>query len=485
MDRESAPVCVGRWYDSATTLLTGSEVDMVTVIKNATVITGDAGRTVHHDGAVAVDGDRIVGIGPTNLVLAAHPGAEQVAGAGKAVFPGLVNCHTHLLATADRGILEDFGFPTVLEFPVSARSLMTPEEQQVMAVLGALEAIRSGTTCLLEISAGVQGYAPHLERTGLRLVLAENINDVDEARVREGVFEFGERRLDEGLERSANLIEKWHGGAEGRVSCFMAPHAPETCSPALLRRSREMAESYGVGYTIHLSQSHDEVEAVMRVRGVAPTQYLFVNDFLGPRLVAAHCRYVTASEVAVLGQTGTGVSNNAAIAARRGAAAPVKELQAAGCGIGMGSDNMAEDMVEVMRAGLFLERVRRNDQVDPQPEDVLQWATQGGANILGLGTEIGALEVGKKADLFMIDMLRPHLVPTLRIVSAFVHNGQPADITSVMVDGRWVMRDGKVLTVDEDDVVRRAEQIGHAVWRRLLDRYPNVPFPVTLPPPGA
>ncbi|MCI0846363.1 MAG: amidohydrolase family protein, partial [Chloroflexi bacterium] len=109
----------------------------------------------------------------------------------------------------------------------------------------------------------------------------------------------------------------------------------------------------------------------------------------------------------------------------------------------------------------------------------------GGANILGLGTEIGALEVGKKADLFMIDMLRPHLVPTLRIVSAFVHNGQPADITSVMVDGRWVMRDGKVLTVDEDDVVRRAEQIGHAVWRRLLDRYPSVPFPVTLPPPGA
>ena len=84
----------------------------------------------------------------------------------------------------------------------------------------------------------------------------------------------------------------------------------------------------------------------------------------------------------------------------------------------------------------------------------------------------------------MVDMLRPHLVPTMRIVSAFVHNGQPADITSVMVDGRWVMRDGEVLTLDEGDVVRRAEQIGHAMWQRLLDRYPNVPFPVTLPPPG-
>ncbi|MCI0895339.1 MAG: amidohydrolase family protein, partial [Chloroflexi bacterium] len=109
---------------------------------------------------------------------------------------------------------------------------------------------------------------------------------------------------------------------------------------------------------------------------------------------------------------------------------------------------------------------------------------RGGARILGLGDETGTLEVGKKADLFVVDMMRPHLVPTLRIVSSFVHNGQPADITSVMVDGKWVMRDGKVLTVDEADIVRQAEKIGHSVWRRLLDRYPNVPFPVTIPSKG-
>ena len=243
-----------------------------------------------------------------------------------------------------------------------------------------------------------------------------------------------------------------------------------------------MAESYGVGYTIHLSQSQDEIQAVMRDRGVTPTQYLYANDFLGPGLVLAHCRYVNPSEVALLGKSGAGVSNNAAIAARRGAAAPVTELLAAGCGLGMGTDNMAEDMVEVMRAGLFLERVRRNDQMAPQPEDVLEWATRGGAQILGLGQETGTLEVGKKADLFMIDMMRPHLVPTLRIVSSFVHNGQASDVQAVMVDGRWLMREGKVLTIDEDDIVRRAEQVGHDVWRRLLKQYPNVPFPVSLPP---
>ena len=455
---------------------------MATVIKNATIYTGEPGRTLLHEAAIAIDGDKIVDVGPTSEVVTEYPDAEQVEGSGKAVFPGLVNCHTHLLATLDRGIQEDFGFPSTLRFPVTARSLMTQEEQQVMAVLGALEAIRSGTTCLLEISGGVQGYAESLEQTGLRLVLADSINDVNEAKIRDGLFEFSVDRLDQGLQRSADLIDGWHGKSKGRVSCFMAPHAPETCSPELLRRSREMAESYGVGYTIHLSQSPDEIEAVMRTRGVAPTQYLFVNDFLGPQLVVAHCRYVNPSEVALLGRAATGVSNNPAIAARRGAAAPVKELKSAGCNIGMGSDNMAEDMVEVMRAGLFLERVRRNDQMDPQPEDVLDWATRGGSQILGMGQETGTLEVGKKADLFMVDMMRPHLVPTLRIVSGFVHNGQPADIESVMVDGSWVMRDGKVLTIDEAAIVQRAEQVGHSVWRRLLQRFPNVPFPISLPP---
>ena len=220
----------------------------------------------------------------------------------------------------------------------------------------------------------------------------------------------------------------------------------------------------------------------MRTRGVRPTQYLSASEFLGPDLIAAHCRYVDASEIALLGHAGVGVSNNAAIAARRGAAAPVRELEAAGCTIGAGSDNMAEDMVEVLRAGLFLERVRRNDEMHPQPEDVLEWGTLGGARLMGLDREIGSLKVGKKADLFIINAMRPHLVPSLRIVSSFIHNGQPADVTDVMVDGRWLMREGKLKTIDEDDIVRRAERTGHAAWKRLVERYPHVPLPVSLPP---
>jgi 5-methylthioadenosine/S-adenosylhomocysteine deaminase len=181
---------------------------MATVIRNTTVVTGDVGRTVLYDHALAVRDDRIDAVGPSEEIIAAHPGAEIIDGRGKAIFPGLINCHTHLLAMLDRGILEDFGFPTRLRFPVTARSLMTREERQVMAVLGALEAIHSGTTSLLEISGNLADYASHLQRTGLRLVLAENINDVDESGVPESVFRFSESKLEAGLQRSADLIEK-------------------------------------------------------------------------------------------------------------------------------------------------------------------------------------------------------------------------------------------------------------------------------------
>ena len=455
---------------------------MDTVITNATIVTGDSGRTVLYDSAIVVRGSDIVALGTTDQIVSQFTDAEVINGRGKAVFPGLVNCHTHLLATADRGILEDFGFPTTLRFPTTTRSLLTIEERQIIATLGTLEALRSGTTTLLEIADHVGGFSQTLADTELRLVLADNINDINPVRLREGHYEFEAHRREDGIQRSSDLVDKWHNYDDGRVSCFLAPHAPETCSPEMLKEVRALAESKGVGYTIHLSQSLIEIEAVMRTRGVDPTHYLFANDFLGPRLVAAHCRYVTPSEIALLGHAGVGISDNAAIAARRGAAAPVREMQAAGCTIGMGSDNMAEDMVEVMRAGLFHERVRRNDEMSPQPEDVLEWATRGGATILGLSDKTGALEVGKKADLFVVDTFKPHLVPTLRIVSGFVHNGQPADISSVMVDGRWLLRDGKALTIDEEDILRRSERIGHDVWRRLVKEYPDVPFPIRLPP---
>src|SRR5262249_40239520 len=193
------------------------------------------------------------------------------------------------------------------------------------------------------------------------------------------------------------------GALAGRVPCLVGPYATEACSPDFLRRTRAFAEERDAGYTIHQNESRWETDAVMKVRGLRPTEYLFHADFLGPRLVGGHCRFMQPSEISLMGHSGAFVSFNAAMAARRGVSPPIQLLEAAGATVALGSDNRAEDMVEVRRTALFMERVARQDGLPPQPEDVLEGAPGHGARALRLDRHVGSLEVGKQADLFIVN----------------------------------------------------------------------------------
>jgi 5-methylthioadenosine/S-adenosylhomocysteine deaminase len=216
---------------------------------------------------------------------------------------------------------------------------------------------------------------------------------------------------------------------------------------------------------------------VQEQRGLRPTEYLARCDFLSSRLLAAHCRCMTPDEERLLGASGASVAFNSAIAARWGLSPRIADLEAYGCTIALGTDNMAEDMVEVMRTALFMERVRRQDGRQPTPEQVFSWATRHGYRALGIA-DGGWLAPGNKADLILVDLQRAHLVPVLRVVSCFVHQGQAHDIEGVMVDGRWLMRDGALLTMDEASIVQEADRIGRAAWQRLFAERP------TLTPPA-
>jgi len=221
------------------------------------------------------------------------------------------------------------------------------------------------------------------------------------------------------------------------------------------------------------------VEFMVKHHGVRPSAFLARHGFLGPRLFAAHCRYLDAGDIALLGRTRTIVSHQAAMAANRGVIPPIAQLRQAGCPIANGTDNNTNDLFEVMRIALVTERIRRDDAFPgtrPQPEDVLEDATLGGARAVRQGKAIGSLEVGKKADVLVVDTLRPHLVPAGRIVSAWIHNGQPADIESVMIDGQFVMRNRKILTVDEDALVAEADKVGRRIWGQVLAAGP-LPLP--------
>lgn len=445
------------------------------VFSHVTVVAVDA---VQDDVALAVAGDRIAAIGPTDEILKAYPNADVYDGHGKAIFPGLVNCHAHLAATLARGFNEDFGFPNSARLKVQPNSLLQGDEATLMVTIGALEAIRTGTTTIVENSGGIARHAAALVKTGLRCVFAESVRDSEnvagpmspEGLAKSETPRFSPKLRDEGMQRINDLFSKWQGANQGRINVFPAAALAETSSPELMQAVRAFAEKHDLGYTIHLSQSRAEVDFMLKHHGMRPPAFLAKHGFLGPRLFAAHCRYVDDGDIALLAKSGTVISHQAGMAANRGVIPPIPALRAAGCPIANGTDNNTNDLFEVMRIALLTERIRRDDAfpgVRPQPEDMLEDATLGGARAVRQEKATGSLDVGKKADLLVVNTQRAHLVPAGRIVSAWIHNGQPSDIESVMVDGQFIMRHGKVLTLDEGSVIAEADKVGRRIWTQV------------------
>src|SRR5947208_761458 len=238
-----------------------------------------------------------------------------------------------------------------------------------MVTIGALEAIRTGTTTIVENSGGISRSAAALAETGLRCVFAESVHDSEnvagpmspEGLARSVAPRFSARLRDEGLQRINDLFTTWHGAKQGRISVFPAAALAETSSPELLHAVRAFAEKHDLGYTIHLSQSVPEVDFMLRYHGLRPPAFLDKHGFLGPRLFAAHCRYVDAGDIALLGRSGTVISHQANMAANRGVIPPIAKLRAAGCPIANGTDNNTNDLFEVMTVALLTERLSRDD----------------------------------------------------------------------------------------------------------------------------
>ncbi|MCP5356556.1 MAG: amidohydrolase family protein [Pseudomonadales bacterium] len=457
------------------------------VFTHTTVVTNDAERRTLLDVALAVQNGVIAAIGDTNEVLAQFPNAQIYDGSRKALLPGLINCHAHLSASLERGFNEDFGFPNSLQLPLSPGRLISDEEATLMSVVAALEAIRSGTTTLVENVSGIARDASALSETGLRWVFAESVRDITTVdgpmsppRLANSVPpQFSDQLRVEGMQRIADLHSAWHGKQNGKISVFPAAALAELSSPQLLHDVREFAEKYDLGYTIHMTQSQAEVDFMLRYHGVRPALFLEQHGFLGPRLFAAHARYCDATEIEALGRTRTIISHQAAMAANRGVNPPITALRAAGCTIANGTDNNNNDMLHVMKTAISLERIQRNDEIPgtlPQPEDMLADACGGGSQAVNQASAIGSLEVGKKADLLVLDRMKPHLTPSGRFLSVWIHNGQPSDIESVMVDGEFIMRDHKILTVDEAAIMEEVFRISERVWGRMLQDGP-LPLP--------
>jgi 5-methylthioadenosine/S-adenosylhomocysteine deaminase len=448
------------------------------LLESATILTCDAERRIVDDGAVAIIDGRIGDIGNTAEMRGRHPGLARVDLSGKALLPGLINAHTHTVLTVLRGTVEDMSGDAIYGFMTPISFLMTAGERAALARLGCLEAIRSGCSTLVDPFRHVVTYANAMVETGLRLWLAESCADARTLEIRKGAYVYDRDWGEPFLDRARALIEGWHGKADGRVSVQISAHAPDNCSPWMLGELADLARRHGLTRTVHLAQSQGEIEQVRRFAGSTPAEYLDREGWLGPDLVGAHWTFCSESDIDLLAERGVHFAHCPANSSRRG---PHKvradRIIDRGINIALGTDNMTEDMFQAMKLGSVVHRGSFGGGVRPAPQELLDGATRNAAASLGRLEDLGSIERGKRADLTVLDLDSPALRPIINLTSNIVHYGTPACVDSVLVDGRFIMRAGRVLTMDEREVIRDAQVATESVWRRLLVREPDLPRP--------
>lgn len=452
------------------------------LVTDAVIVTQDDKRTILDRGAIAIQGDRIAAIGPTAGLEAAYPALPRISGRGRAVLPGFINSHTHTILTVLRATVEDWAGNAVYGYMSPVSYTMTPHERAVMAMLGVVEGIRSGTTTFVDPFRHVPDYADAMASLGVRLVLSENCADVNTLKIRHGDWSedpaFGEGFL----ERTREGIARFHNTHNGRLQIQIAAHATDNCTPSYLEKLTDLARQHAMPRTIHLAQSVEEVRVVRETYGCTPAEYLARHGWAAPDVVGAHWTYLTEADVALLGERGMQMVHCPANGSRRGPH-PVlaKAIRRAGVNICFGTDNMTEDMFHAMKIGLIVHRGAEGSQgVEPQPEAIFDAVNRNGAHSIGRSADLGSLEVGKKADLTFLNLNSPSLRPVTNLIGNIVHYGHPGTVDSVMVDGQWVLRDGKFLRTDEQALIEEAQAVTKAVWARMLAANPDLPPPRAL-----
>jgi len=386
---------------------------------------------------------------------------------GRVITPGFINIHTHTILTMVRGVAEDMGFAPAYTPGVPHGHDVTPEEAIALARLGAAEALLFGSTLINDSFVHADSTLPEMGQLGMRVITCGRIHDVDFSKVHEGIWEhdiaIGEKRLDEALA----LHHRWHGKMNGRLGTELVAHAPDTCSRALLEQVANIRNSKGIRVNGHLSQSVKENQRIIEREGMTPTELLYDVGLLDNQFTAAHCMYVSDSDIEKIGRSGTTVAHIPRGNATGGRIAPTTKLRAAGANFALGTDNMHADMVEVMRWALIMGRLQEKAITDYwQPHHVLEMATMGGARALGVEDQLGSIIPGKQADLVVFDFQRPHLVPLINAVGNLVHTAQGRDVEMVICQGEIVVEDGELCLADKADLLNQGQKAAENLWAR-------------------
>jgi len=444
---------------------------MDTIITNATVVTVDGTGTIYQPGAVVVRGGRIADIGPSAEVEARNQDiGKRIDGRGRIVLPGFVSVHNHLGYSVFRGRAEDIGHDAVMGLYVPMSTILAREERGLLAALSTAELLRGGVTTVLQMEEDADVSAAFVEQIGMRAALGIMASDIDVAALNAGRIVFDEALRAAQLDQAIGLAEQVHGRADGRLSAVMAANTASTSSPELLRGLRDAADRLGAPVSMHMGIGEaPDVRAVHDGAGVF--QFCRDNGFLDDRTIAVHCYQLAEGDVDLLAQSGAALAHCPLMNQFRGAIAPAEAMRERGVRVGLGIDNYFSDHFEVIRARIAVARIRADDPSVVQSGEALADATIRSAEVLGLDAAIGSLEIGKKADLQIVDARRYGLAPLNDPVRTLVYHGHAKDIEMVMVDGRIVVEDGRVSGIDEDALIGEAARAGEAAWTRFKEHH--------------
>jgi len=420
------------------------------------------GVDVIEDGAIAVKDGEIVFVGKRDSTVGISAD-EKINAKGKVALPGLINCHTHVAMTLFRGLAEDKPLDVWLRdtiWPLEAR--LKRDDVYIGALLGCLEMLKSGTTCFADMYFYEDAVARAVSESGLRAVLAE------------GIIEAGDKAKGEKmLNASVNFAKSFDGYADGRVKTMLGPHAAYSCSPELLTKVRDKALELGVGVHIHLAESSELFKEFEEKYGCSEVEFLDRLGFFGVNVLAAHCINLSKRDRRILAERNVNAVYVPVANAKLGLnTAKVKELIRLGVNTALGTDGPASnnslDMFETMKFGALLQKFVYKKPEVLSAREVLEVATINAAKALGLEKNIGSLEVGKKADIILINLSQPHLRPLHNIYASILYSARGSDVDTVMVEGKILMQNGIVKTLDEQAVVEKAEKHAFKLLARNL-----------------
>ena len=433
------------------------------LIRGGTILTVDSQDRIIENGSLAIQGDRIVAIGTQSELGARYRATRIMNAAGRLVLPGLVNTHNHAPMVLFRGVADDLALMEWLTkyiFPAEARNV-NADFVRWGTLLACAEMIRTGTTTFADMYYFEDTLAEAVHQAGMRGVLGETVIDFPAP---------DHKTPQETLNYTERFIQRWL--KDPLIVPAVAPHAPYTVAGDILKACAALSDKYQVPLITHISETQDEQKQVREKYAKTPTQFLDGLGVLSPRVIAAHCVWVSEADMEILARRQVGVAHNPDSNMKLASGvAPVTALLKLGVPTGLGTDGAASnnglDIFQAMDLASKLQKLHLMDPAVLPARDVVRMATIGGARALHLDKDIGSLEVGKKADLILLETQRPHLLPRYDYYSHLVYAYRGADVASTIIGGRVVFENGRLLTLKESEIAAKALEYRQRILESL------------------